>query len=287
MQTKSLGAISDDSQSLRPCKKSYKRLDHNKFFHSLLLIVLLSLIIIPVLSTGIYSIAGNWSQSILPESWTLEWLLQTWSDPRFLWACFYSVLLCVGGAVLSIVLIFPLLLIIHTKKPQWERWVNFVLVLPFAVPPIVASIGILYLYANILSSKTGTIFVLIGAYFTIVQPFVYRALDNNFRTIGVKDLIESANLLGASPLQTIRYVLMPNLKTGFVVAFFISIAFLIGEFVYVNLLIGGHFETIQIYLYSLKNLSGHLSSAVVISYFFILFIITIIINKFSGTPRQR
>lgn len=258
----------------------------NKIYHSIYLLILLTIMTIPVVSTGIYAISGNWSQSILPESWTLQWLLQIWTDERFLWACFYSIVLCISGALLSITLTFPVLLIVHTKKPHWQRWINFVLVLPFAVPPIVSSIGVLNLYSDFLSSKIGAILILIGCYFTIVLPFVYRALDSNFLAIGVKDLIESSNLMGATPLKTIFYVVMPNLKTGFIVAFFISVAFLIGEFVYVNILIGGQFETIQIYLYSLKNLSGHLSSAVVISYFFVLLIITGIINMFSGSKRR-
>lgn len=258
----------------------------NKIYHSLYILILLTIITIPIASTGIYAISGNWSQSILPESWTFQWLLQIWTDERFLWACFYSFLLCISGALLSITLIFPVLLIVHTKKPHWQRWINFILVLPFAVPPIVSSIGVLNLYSDFLNNKIGAILILIGCYFTIVLPFVYRALDSNFLAIGVKDLIESSNLMGATSLKTVFYVVMPNLKTGFIVAFFISVSFLIGEFVYVNILIGGQFETIQIYLYSLKNLSGHLSSAVVISYFFILLIITAIINMFSGSKRR-
>ncbi|RKL89255.1 ABC transporter permease [Moraxella catarrhalis] len=258
-----------------------------QYFHLIFLIALISLMMIPVVATGVYAVSGDWSQSILPESWTIKWLLEIWTQERFLWACFYSLVLCIGSAILSIILIFPVLLIVHTRKPQWQRWINFILILPFTVPPIVASISILDLYSGILGSKIGTTFILIGCYFTIVLPFVYRSLDNNFRAIGVKDLIESANLLGASTPQIIAYILLPNLKPGFIVAFFISIAFLIGEFVYVNILIGGHFETIQTYLFNLKNQSGHLSSAVVISYFCILIIITAFINGFSNSQIMR
>ena len=62
----------------------------NKIYHSLYILILLTIITIPIASTGIYAISGNWSQSILPESWTFQWLLQIWTDERFLWACFYS-----------------------------------------------------------------------------------------------------------------------------------------------------------------------------------------------------
>ena len=253
----------------------------SKMFHTTLLVILMLIMTIPVVATAIYAVSGDWSRTILPESWTLQWLIQIWTEPRFLVACLYSVLLCTLTAIASIVIIFPVVLAVHTTHPHLEKWVSLILILPFTLPPVVASIGVLQLYSGVLSSKIGTFFILSGCYFTIALPFIYRSLDNNLRAIGVKDLLESSALLGANKWQSIRHVFIPNLKRGFIVAFFISIAFLIGEFVFINILAGGHFETIQTYLYTLKNLSGHLSSAVVISYFVILVLITLLVSWMS------
>ena len=244
--------------------------------HYAYLAVLMLIMLVPVIATFMYALSSNWSRTILPEIWTTQWLIDTWTNPRFLKASFYSVLLSTVAAVLSIVIVFPVLLAVHTSHPKWEKWINPILVLPFTLPPVVASVGIMQLYSGWLSSFSGTFLIMVGCYFTIVLPFVYRSLDNNLRAIGVKDLLEASALLGASRLQTIVRVLMPNLKRGLMVAFFISIAFLIGEFVFINILSGGHMETIQIYLYSLKNRSGHLSSAVVISYFIVMLLITLL-----------
>ena len=38
---------------------------------------------IPVVATGVYAVSGDWSQSILPESWTIKWLLEIWTQERF------------------------------------------------------------------------------------------------------------------------------------------------------------------------------------------------------------
>lgn len=255
--------------------------------HYAYLLILMVAMLIPVIATLMYATSENWSRSILPESWTLKWLIDTWTNPRFLKASLYSVALSVISALLSIAIVFPVLLAVHTKHLAWEKWLNLILVLPFTLPPVVASVGILQLYSGWLSGFWGTFFILVGCYFTIVLPFVYRSLDNNFRAIHIKDLIDSAALLGASYWQAIWYVLLPNLKRGLIVSFFISIAFLMGEFVFINILSGGHIESIQIYLYSLKNLSGHLSSAVVISYFAMIFIISIFVSLISQNKEDK
>lgn len=50
----------------------------------------------------------------------------------------------------------------------------------------------------------------------------------------------------------------------------------IGEFLYANILVGSAYETLQVYLYNIKNQSGHYSSALVIVYFVLIFITTFI-----------
>ena len=56
---------------------------------------------------------------------------------------------------------------------------------------------------------------------------------------------------------------------------------LFGEFVMTNFLVGGRFETVQIYLKRLMDTSGHMASAIVISYFLFILIITSIAIKIS------
>ena len=178
--------------------------------HYAYLAVLMLIMLVPVIATFMYALSSNWSRTILPEIWTTQWLIDTWTNPRFLKASFYSVLLSTVAAVLSIVIVFPVLLAVHTSHPKWEKWINPILVLPFTLPPVVASVGIMQLYSGWLSSFSGTFLIMVGCYFTIVLPFVYRSLDNNLRAIGVKDLLEASALLGASRLQTLVRVLMPN-----------------------------------------------------------------------------
>ena len=49
----------------------------------------------------------------------------------------------------------------------------------------------------------------------------------------------------------------PCLRKGLLAALFLSLSFLLGEFVFANMLVGTRYETLQVYLYSMRATSGH------------------------------
>jgi putative spermidine/putrescine transport system permease protein len=110
---------------------------------------------------------------------------------------------------------------------------------------------------------------------------MYRAISNNLQALNLRDLMDAAHLLGASSWRAALLVVLPNLRTGLMVALFLSFSFLIGEFVFANLLVGTRYETLQIYLYNLRNGSGHLTSALVISNFLAVLLLTWIANRLN------
>lgn len=65
------------------------------------------------------------------------------------------------------------------------------------------------------------------------------------------------------------------------IAVLLSFSFLIGEFVFANLLAGSRYETVQVYLYNMRNGSGHFTSALVISYFMVVLIFTWVANMLN------
>ena len=72
---------------------------------------------------------------------------------------------------------------------------EILIILPFAVPPVVSSVGLLQIYAGEPFEIVGTPWILVGTYFTIAVPFMYRSLANGLEGINLKDLIDAAHLL--------------------------------------------------------------------------------------------
>lgn len=247
-------------------------------YHRVIVWLVFLALALPLVATLLYALATNWSATILPDGFTFKWMNKLWSDPRFLVALGHSLLICFGALIFSLVLVLPTMFVIAYYFPKLDAVMNILILMPFAVPPVVSSVGLLQLYSQPPLLLTGTPWILIGCYFTIALPFIYRAIANNMQAINIRELIDASHLLGASTWQAALLVVLPNLRKGALIAVLLSFSFLIGEFVFANILVGTSYETLQVYLYNVRNASGHFSSALVISYFFVVLLVTWLAN---------
>ncbi|QTF09909.1 ABC transporter permease [Brenneria izadpanahii] len=251
---------------------------NERIYHRVMVCLVFLILALPLLVTLLYALATEWGATLFPSGFTLKWMQALWSDPRFLVALGHSMLICFGALAFSLLLVLPAMFVIAYYFPRLDAVMNILILLPFAIPPVVSSVGLLQLYSSPPFMITGTPWILIGCYFTIALPFIYRAIVNNMQAINLRELIDAAHLLGASTWQAALLVVLPNLRKGAFIAVLLSFSFLIGEFVFANLLVGTSYETLQVYLYNLRNGSGHFSSALVISYFFVVLIVTWLAN---------
>ncbi|MZI93124.1 ABC transporter permease subunit [Vibrio sp. CAIM 722] len=254
----------------------------NPIFHRIVVYTIVGLLLIPIIATLAYSLSTHWGATILPEGFTLSWYRELLTTPRFLAAFGRSLFICISALILSCVLILPAIFVIFYYFPKLDRLMNLLILLPFAVPPVVSSVGMLQIYADSSVSLIGTPWILIGTYFTIALPFMYRAIANAFTAINLRDLMDAAHLLGASTPRAFFLIVLPNLKKGLMASLFLAFSFLLGEFVFANMLVGTRFETLQIYLYSVRAESGHYTSALVMTYFIFIFLSTWLASRLGS-----
>lgn len=255
--------------------------------HSYRLIVwsLVGLLAMPLLATLLYSLSSRWGATLLPDGLTLRWYLALWSEPRFLAAFARSLMVCLAALALTVAVMLPLVLVAHTRWPWLDRLMQQLMLLPFAVPPVVGVVGLLQLYAGGPLPIVGTPWIMIACFFTLAVPFLYQALATSIKALPLQDLLDAARLLGASTPVAFCRVVLPNLRNGLLAGCFISFSFLFGEFVFANLLVGTRFETLQVYLNNMRNHSGHYTSALVISYFLAILLLTWLANRLSRSAR--
>lgn len=266
--------------------KKVQKNEETNFIHKCVVFGIVGMMLLPMLATLLYSFSSSWGATILPTGLTMDWYYQLLTDQRFINAFIRSITLGVGSLLLSIFLILPMIFVVFYYFPKLDKVMNILILLPFAVPPVVSSVGLLQLYASsavpILGTPIiGTPWILIGTYFTIALPFIYRAISNSFNAIALHDLMDAAHLLGANTCQAFLFIILPSIKKGLLASIFISFSFLLGEFVFANILVGTRFETLQIYLYNMRQTSGHFTSALVMTYFFFIFILTWLASRFS------
>jgi putative spermidine/putrescine transport system permease protein len=148
-------------------------------------------------------------------------------------------------------------------------------VVPYAVPGIVLALGLLNLYSgNYGIVLNGTPWVLILAYVPLGASFYYLPIKNNLRAIPAVEIFEAGRLVGANDFSIIWRIILPTLVPALIVGFVMNFTLAISEFVYANLLVGGLYPTLQIFLYVLREGSGHVSSVVIVVYFMLVWLST-------------
>lgn len=251
------------------------------------LLILFIYLIIPVIATVLFSVANKWDTSVLPQSYTLKYYAEIFSDPQFLAALLRSVIISISAGLLSVVVILPCVYLGILHYPKFIRIFEVLAMLPFIMPGVVLAIGLISLYSQLPVDITGTVWILLGAYFILCLPFTYQTIRNSFRSISSKSLIEAAMMLGCSESGAFIRVIVPNVMNGIVSALLLDISVLFGDFVLVNLLAGNNYSTVQMYMYNQLTKDGHVVSAIVTVYLLLIFAISFITFNLTNRKRHR
>lgn len=252
-------------------------------YHYLTIGAVLLYLLVPLLGTLIYSFSTQWHKTILPEGLTLHWYAELFGDLAFLKAMGRSLILSFGATALSLVIMVPAIFSIVVYAPKLEKFIQALIVLTYAMPGVIIAVGLIRAYSN---SGISMVLVTVGAYFVGILPYMYQGTRNSLRNIHAVSLMEAAEILGASQLTAFWTIILPNIMSGILVSALLSFSILFGEFVLVNLLIGGSFETVQVYLFKKLNESGHIASAIVVCYFILICILSVVIVKVTRSKKE-
>lgn len=234
--------------------------------------------LLPILAVALNAFATDWAGTVLPEGLTLNHLRTITSDPRFIQSIYNSLLVSVGSLILTPLIVVPAVLIAHCYFPVLDRWMAVLVILPFAVPGIVLALGLLRIYSgNYGIVLTGTPWVLIFGYMPVAAPLYYVPIKNNLRSLRLTELFEAGRLLGATDFSIFTRVVVPCIKQGLIIGLVMNFTLAISDFVYANLLVGGHFPTLQIFMGVLNGGSGRKLSVLITTYFLVIFASTAIV----------
>jgi len=133
-------------------------------------------------------------------------------------------------------------------------------VLPFVVPPIALAVGVIGLLQGIpwLISSTQLLTLL---YVVQALPFTYRALDAGMGALDLRTLSDAGKSVGASWMQTLWHVILPNLRTAILAASFLTIAIVLGEYTISSLLL---FDTFAVYMQHIGRTQAYSAAALAI-----------------------
>ncbi len=186
----------------------------------LVLLVVLS----PHVGVLLLSFAQVWSFSPLPDAYTLAHYATVFQDSSGMIK--NTLLYCGLAAGLDVVLGTTIAyLMLRTTLPA-RRWLDWIATASLAVPGIVLAIGYLRLYKGV--TVLGTEVLLTGTWVMIMLAYAVRRLPYALRSCVAAlqqlhpALEEAAESLGATPVRTIRRVVVPLMAGGILAGFVTS-----------------------------------------------------------------
>jgi len=144
-------------------------------------------------------------------------------------------------------------------------------------------VGLAPLYRWLRINVSDSILILSFAYLILVLPYSYRALDAGLSAIDIKTLSEAARSLGAGWGTVVLRIIVPNMTSALLNACLLSVAVVLGEFTFANLL---NFENLQVAIFYVGLVSAGTSIAVAVASLLFAFALLMILS-FVGRPRER
>ena len=157
-------------------------------------------------------------------------------DPQLVGAIITSLLLALFTVLAMLVLLVPTMIWVRLRVPGASRLIEFLCLLPLTIPALVVVVGITNVYAWVTYLLGDSALTLTFAYVVLVLPYSYRAIDAALQAIDVNTLSEAGRSLGAGWFTVITRVVLPNIVPGVMSAAFISVALVLGEYVFASLL---------------------------------------------------
>lgn len=167
--------------------------------------------------------------------------------------------------------------------PRLNQLVSNLANIPYALQGVILSVTIIGLYAGAPGLLSNRFLLLTGAYCILVLPYIYRGIKNSVDSINVKGMVDAAQMLGATKWRAFISIILPQMKTGILVAMMLSMSMIFGDFVIVNTIGGSYFTTAGIYLYKQMTKSGQKSSSMIV----VLFITTLVISSIMSKIEQK
>jgi ABC-type spermidine/putrescine transport system permease subunit II len=225
------GSVASDAVRSRPSSRRRSRLGPVLLFGALMVYLCL-----PIIAVALYSVASRWTANVVPEGFTLDHWIEAFSSVRILNAFATSLSLGAWTTLLVLVLTVPAVYWARTRNPRIRPVLESVAVIPFALPFVVIGFAILHFSGEFAPRLQGTYPLLVLAYVAVSFPFAYWAIDSAMVAADVRRLTEVAAACGASQWQTIRRVVLPNIRAGITTAAMLVFALAIGEFALVRVL---------------------------------------------------
>ncbi len=254
------------------------------------LALVLGWLVLPLGAMLEFSTRGNFDRATKTYARTLDSFAAIFSNPDLMASIVTSLEIAALTVLGMLLLLVPTMVWIVVRVPRMRRVVEFLCLLPLAIPAIVIVVGIAPIYrwmGQNLGGVGASALTLTFIDIILVLPYSYRAIDSSLRSIDTVTLADAARSLGAGWPRTIFQVIVPNIRGGILSAAVLAIALVLGEYTISSLL---SFNTVQVVIALLGKRDPFVSVAVSFAALLFAFVLLFVISRFApgaGEGAQR
>lgn len=248
---------------------------------TIVLVLILGYLVLPLFAMLEFSTRGDVDPVTKASTRSLQSFAAIFSYPDLVDGIVASLEIAVLTVLGMLVLLVPTMVWTVVRAPRMRRVVEFLCLLPLAIPAIVLVVGIAPLYrwmGQHLGGFGASPLTLTFIDIILVLPYSYRAIDSSLRGIDTATLADAARSLGAGWPRTIFQIIVPNIRAGILSSAVLGIALVLGEFTISSLL---SFHTVQVEIYLLGKRDSFVSVAVSLLALVFAFVLLFIISRFA------
>lgn len=231
--------------------------------------------LLPIISTYVFSVATRWDRTILPEGYTLDFYARAVEASYFTITLRNSLILSLSTVVASLIIIVPTVYWVHIRLTKAKPLLEVLMILPFGIPTVVLALALIQIYNFPPLARSP--FLLIGAVVVYSMPFMYRPVSNALQAIDSRTLTEAGQSLGANVFQILAEVVIPNILAGILSGSLLVFATVFAEFTLTSLIVGARFKTFPLLLVEYTRINGNVAAAFSVISFTIAWLISILI----------
>ncbi len=202
----------------------------------------------PIALIVIFSFNANRNGTLPFTGFTTGWYEAAFADASIQAAFWTTLEVAIQVSIVSTVVgtaaAFPL----ARSRLRFRSGIRIFLTLPIMIPGLLLGVGLLILFASVLSIPLSRTTIVIGqSVFT--TPFVVLLVAAQLQGFD-RDLERAASDLGASAWRRLRYVVLPLIMPAIAAAMCFAFVLSIDEFIITLFLIGPSENTLPIYIYT-------------------------------------
>ncbi|MFB5029611.1 MAG: Inner membrane ABC transporter permease protein YdcV [Candidatus Phytoplasma pruni] len=220
---------------------------------SLFLVLMMIFIYLPIISLIIFSFnenEGRIASLVHFNKFGIKWYYKIFQDNSIKSAVIVTFQIAFLSTFFSTIFGTLAAISLMNYKKKWRKMILNVNQLPIIIPEIINALALFVLFSFV--GLTSGFWRMLLAHISFSVPYVLVTVYAKSSTLDI-DSIEASYDLGATPLQTIIKVFLPQLKGSMLAGASIAFALSFDDFIISYFTGGADYQNISAYIYSLKG----------------------------------